>query len=206
LILDPSIGNTIESHGVSFNHYYDITPIGTAPVHDYSQFGIYLTGAFKVGIAIADPALIPSPNSKDTLNLTYYAFMIDFYSLSIVPEYTFVFNNGYALTAKFGFNLVNLGGSVAFPKGGTLNENLIATANIIPLAFSPSLFIDFGRTGLGISFYFNPLNILAYNYVSNGTYTDKKGDQQYYFDQSLKGFKAFSSAMKRYDLQIMFTF
>jgi hypothetical protein len=114
--------------------------------------------------------------------------------------------NGYALTAKCGFNLVNVGMSFAFPKGGVLNQNLVGTANLIPLAFSPSLFIDFGRSGLGISFYINPLNILAYNYIPNATYGTNPNNQHYYFDQSLKGVKAFSSAMKRYDFELMFTF
>jgi hypothetical protein len=202
--LDPSIGGTIVNYGVSYNHYYDITPIGSVPINDNNQFSIYLTGAFKIGLATA--------NQNEELNmaagkeLTYYAFVIDCYNLSIVPEYTHVLDNGYALTAKFGVNLFNLGATVAFPKGGSLNKNLIVSANLFPLAFFPSLFIDFGRTGLGISFYINPINILAYNYIPNGTYFDSANNEHNYFDQSLKGVKAFSSAIKRYDFQLMFTF
>jgi hypothetical protein len=202
--LDPLIGETIENYGVSFNHYYDITQIGNVPINDNTQFSIYLTGAFRIGFATADQS--PTLNQISGKALTYYGVMIDFYSLSLVPEYTYILDNGYALTAKFGFNLFNLGASAAFPKGGVLNQNFIATANIIPLAFSPSLFIDFGRSGLGISFYINPVNILSYNYIPNGTYGPDPNNQHYYFDQSLRGVKAFSAAIKRYDFQIMFTF
>ena len=196
----PTLNETIVNNGVSYNHYYDISSIGSVPINDNNQFSIYLTGAFKIGAATG--------NQNDTSFKTsgYYAFMVDFYSMSVVPEYTYVMSNGYALTAKIGFNLVNVGMSCAFAKSGAFNQNFIASANFIPLAFSPSFFIDFGRTGLGISFYINPLNILAYNYVPSSSFTDKSGNQQYYFDQSLKGLKTFSSAIKRYDFQLMFTF
>ena len=201
--LDPSIGQTVINYGVSFNHYYDITNLGYMPINDNSQFSIYLTGAFRIGAGIAGRNQVL--NQISGRNLTYYGFMVDFYSLSLVPEYLYVLDNGYALTPKLGFNLFNLGFSAGFPKQGVLSQNLIATVNLLPLAFIPSFVVDFGRSSLGLSFYINPVNILCYNYIPDGTYGSGT-NQHYFFDQSQRGVKAFSSVFQRYDFQIMFTF
>ena len=118
---------------------------------------------------------------------------MDVFSLDIGTEYTYVIKNGYAFTAKLALTLVNVGGMFAIREKGTLKEDAFGSVNLIPLIIKPSIFADFGRSGLDISFYFNPINFLSYRYAAKDVFESKD-----------MGILANDDKIKQFAFQIMF--
>jgi hypothetical protein len=166
--------------------------IGSYVFAENNRVRFITEGSFRVGAAFGDnfkfaSSTTVSPKSK------YYLFALDVFSFDIGTEYTFVINNGYAFTAKLMFTLVNAGGMFAMREKGILKEDAFGSTNLIPLIIKPSLFVDFGRSGLGISFYINPINFLSYRYSPKDL-----------FDSKDMGILAADKRLKQFAFQISF--
>jgi hypothetical protein len=179
---------------MSYNHFYDITNLGSIPIEYEHQVSFYLTGAFRLAAATGTASLNQSMPDLDSNNPKFYSASMDIFSLYVVPEYTYVIKRGYAVTVKLGINLINVGGSVAFPEHGNIRNHLFGTINLLPLGFTPAVFFDFGRSGLGILAHINPSNFLSYNFAPRILYGDERG---------VTGLNSF---IRRYDFEIIFTF
>lgn len=184
----------ITQHGISYNHFYDITNFGSIPFDYDHQISFYLSGAFRIAGATGRPNLSqPLPASVNS-NPKFYTVNIDIYSLYFVPEYTYVIKRGYAITAKLGINLINIGGTLSFPEKGKINDHLFGTINLLPLDLAPSFFFDFGRSGVGLLFHINPANFLSYNIAPRELFGDNRGITSY------------NTFVKRYDIELIFIF
>lgn len=189
-------GNSrLDYNGISYTSDYDLTNIGNIVFGNNSEFRVTLDGIFRIGIGLGNTSLIDSLGKFPDNNVKYYQASIDFFTLKLNPEYTLIFKHGYSVTIYFGIDLINIGVTGSFLDGGEVIKHSVAQANILPIAFRPGVFFDFGNSGLGIGAYINPTNILAFRYTSEELYPDDKW-----------GFKSFDNFFKRYEFQIIFTF
>jgi len=187
-------GSSLSSTGISYTHFYEMSKIGSIPVDNDNEIGFYLNGEFKLGFGAGKKILIPGfPVSSSYVK--FYSATADFFSLYLTPEYTTVMQNGHAFTFQLGINLLNIGGTVAMPEHGVVSRHLLGTINLVPLGFAPSVFFDFGRSGLGLRAYFNLTDFLSYNIARTTIYGDE-----------FKGIKSFDSVINRSDFQIVFVF
>lgn len=186
----------LDYNGISYTTDYDISNIGNIPINNFSEIRFTLDGIFRLGIAMGS-SLISSEEELlyPKTEVRYYRVDIDFFSLSLNPEYTIILKDGYAVTAHFGVDLVNIGGTVSILDKGNLLDHSIGQFNLVPLAFRPAVYFDFGNSGLGIGAYLNPTNILSFRYTSEKLYPDDKW-----------GVKTFDNFFRRYEFQIIFTF
>jgi hypothetical protein len=87
-----------------------------------------------------------------------------------------MFRNGTGVTGKVEITIINIGATGAMMQNGTLKENGILVANVLPVQISSSVFFDFGRSGLGLTFMFNSSNLLAYVTAPQALYSaDNRG-------------------------------
>ncbi|MBL1214947.1 MAG: hypothetical protein HND52_16425 [Ignavibacteriae bacterium] len=156
--------------GVEFTHNYLLGEIGSYVFAENNRLRFITEGTFRIAAALTEDTPFSALSSVKS---KYYLGLIDVFSLNIGSEYTFVINNGYAFTARLMFTLVNVGGMFSIREKGTLEEDAIGSANLIPLIIKPSLFVDFGRSGLGVSFMFNPVNFLSYKYAPKELFDSK---------------------------------
>jgi hypothetical protein len=186
----------IDYHGISYATDYDITNIGNILINNFSEIRFTLDGIFRSGLAMGSTSIGSDGELVFPQNeIKYYQINMDFFTLSINPEYTIILKDGYAITAHFGIDLVNIGGTVAILDKGKLENYSVGQFNLIPLAFRPAIYFDFGNSGLGIGAYINPSNILSFRYTSESLYPDDKW-----------GVKTFDNFFRRYEFQIIFTF
>ncbi|AFH48679.1 Hypothetical protein IALB_0967 [Ignavibacterium album JCM 16511] len=183
-------------HGIAYTKDYDISNIGNILINNYSEIRFTLDGIFRFGLAMGTAVLssegeLPFPQNE----IKYYEVNMDFFTISLNPEYTIILRDGYAITAHFGIDLINIGGTASIPDKGDLLKYSVGQFNLIPLAFRPAIYFDFGNSGLGIGAYINPSNILSFRYTSEDLYPDDKW-----------GIKTFDNFFKRYEFQIIFTF
>lgn len=184
----------IDFNGMNFTHQYDLATLGNVNFNDRTELRFMLEGIFKVGAAIGDKNIHDSLQLYPSSNVKYYLLNIDFFTLSITPEFTYIFDDGYAVVAQLGIDLVNFGGSAAILDKGSIAKHTVGVVNIIPLAFRPGVFFDFGRAGVGLGAYINTVNILSYRINMADLYPDGRG------------FYSLDSFFKRVELQIIFTF
>lgn len=185
----------INFSGIVYTHNYDLSNMGSIYINSFSEIRFTLDGLFKIGVAYGSINTDSDDNVFGTNNIKYYQANLDFFTLSINPEYTFIFKHGYALTIHFGIDLVNIGGTASIFEGDQILERSVGQINLIPLAFRPAFYFDFGNSGLGIGAYINPKNILSFRYSSEELYPNDKW-----------GIKTFDNFFKRYEFQIIFTF
>lgn len=186
----------LDYNGVAYTTDYDISNIGNVPINNYSEIRFTLDGIFRLGVAMGSSTI----SSEEELHyprteVRYYRIDLDFFSLSLNPEYTIILKDGYAITAHFGIDLINVGGTVCILDRGNLLDHSVGQFNLIPLAFRPAVYFDFGNSGLGIGAYLNPTNMLSFRYTSEQLYPDDKW-----------GVKTFDNFFRRYEFQIIFTF
>lgn len=179
--------------GISYNRNYDITKIGLIPIDEYSsQLGFFLQGSYRLGITTGENS--SSSNIGQSSYNKIYVGSIDFFSLFLATEFTYIIDRSYSVTAKLGLNLINVGGTLAFQDKRKFKETFMASINFLPIVVSPSIFFDFGRSGLGIQLFYNTFNILQYDIVA------KK------LTEVASGLKSMDAIIKKYDFQILFTF
>jgi len=181
-------------YGASYTHFYDVFNIGFIPVDHNNQVSFYLNGEFKIAFAAGKESNISGfPITNEVVK--FYTGSMDIFSLYLTPEFTHVLSNGNAFVFQFGINLLNIGGTLSFPEKGIIKKHLVGTINLIPLGFAPSIFFDFGRSGLGFRVYLNLNDILSYNIASSNV-----------FGENYDGIKTFESIIQRSDFQIVFVF
>ncbi len=187
----------LDYQGISYTSDYDISSIGYIVLNDNAEIRFTLDGLFKFGIAYGNKKLENDTELFPNKNLKYYLVDFDFFTLSLNPEFTFIFSDGYAATVHIGFDLVNLGGKVGVFETNMedLPDYSFAVVNIIPLAFRPAAYFDFGRAGLGVGALINMINVLGFRYTSEKLYPDDKW-----------GIKTFDDFFRRFEFQIIFTF
>jgi len=88
------------------------------------------------------------------------------------PSYTHAFRNGTGITAKGGITIIDIGATGAMMQHGTLKENGILVANLLPVQISGSVFFDFGRSGLGVQYFINASNLISYVIAPEALYSD----------------------------------
>jgi hypothetical protein len=105
----------------------------------------------------------------------FYMATLDAFSMELAPQYTYVFDEGNAVTLRVGVALLTLGATALAPGSGVPKEGLLVYVPIIPMAFRVSTLFDLGRSGLGIEFYSSPSMILGYRYVPPQLRTTMEG-------------------------------
>lgn len=192
----PSILNEerMIQNGISFTHLYDITTLGAIAINTDSEFRVMLEGGFKVGAFMGKKNLTSTGGIYPKNEIKYYSANLDLFSLYVTPEFTFMFTDEYSVTLQFGLNLVNVGGTIAFLDGGNFEDHTVGVINIFPVGFRPSIFFDFGKTGLGIGGFINSVNILDFLISSKKLYSETRGLQ------------SFDNTFRRSEFQIIFTF
>jgi hypothetical protein len=185
----------IQQTGISYQKRYTIADMAKVKITDNFRFKFFMQGTFRIGFAIGesnnDSIKYFWPNKK---SLKYYTGLVDFFTYGIVPEFTFVLGNGYAITGQLGIDLINVGATASAMDKGNIDDAIIQ-ANFIPIVFRPSLFIDFGKMGFGIGFYMNSSNILDYFYGSRKIFSDKD-----------IGIVTNSRRYERYAVELLFVF
>jgi len=186
-------GLRLDQKGISYSHNYELTNIGNIVLSDVSEIRFSLRGVFRIGATISERIDVPAdiyPSSE----IKYYSGSLDVFSIFITPQFTHIIGDGTAMTIEFGFGLVNIGGDAAFYEDDLIGEQSVYVIKIIPVAMKPGIFFVFGRSGLGIGGYLNPMDILNFIKASNDLYEGKNGIQ------------TINSFYKRYEFQIVFTF
>ena len=190
------LGNIqIKQYGISYQKRYTISDIAKVNFSDNFRFKLFMQGTFRIGVTVGESndSLITDywPNKK---SLKYYTALVDFFTYSIVPEFTIVLNNGYAITGQIGIDLINIGATASAMDQGNIDDAIIQS-NLIPIVFRPSIFVDFGKMGFGIGLYMNSSNILDYFY----------GPRQIFSDKDI-GIVTNSHRYERYAVELLFVF
>lgn len=193
--LSSYLGNErISINGLSYSHIYDLAKISSLAPTSQIAIDFLLKGVFKLGGGFGSmnnpDSLVLYPNRE----IKYYMLTADFFTLSFQPEITYVFNDGYAATIFFGFDLVNVGGSAAILESGDIKKHTIGVINAVPLGFRPGAYFDFGRSALGISFYINSTNLFEYRILSKDIYP------------GLSGVQSSEAFVRRFEFQLLYTF
>ncbi len=185
-------GKELKQKGIRYQRNYLLSKIAAIPVHNSHQINILLDGSFRLGLGVGTETF-NSPPAHFPKRTKFYVGNIDFFSMNITPEYTYVFKNGFAITTRLGLNILNIGATLAMSEGGSLKDNAIGSVNLIPLAFNPSIYFDFGKSGLGFGLYSNPSNLLSYVYAPKGLYSDEN-----------VGIQMWDSIIEKFEIQFIF--
>lgn len=184
----------LQQYGFRFTHNYLLFNIASFPLDSNNKIDITMDAAFRAGASIGEHE-VSNPPENFPNKLKYYTISGDFFSMSIVPEYTYVFESGFAISARFGVNFFNVGGTISMLDKGTFEENAIIVVKIVPMAFNPALYFDFGRSGLGVAFYLNPSNLLSYVIAPDNLYSEE-----------YLGIQFWDHIVEEYEFQILFNF
>jgi hypothetical protein len=193
----PADMGRLDYHGISYTYDYDMSTIGNFVINDNAEFRITLDGIFKFAVGYGNKKFESDNNVFPYQNINYYLIDFDFFTFSLNPEFTFILQDGYAATIHFGVDIVNIGAKVGVLESDIkdLTKYSFGIINLVPLAFRPAAYFDFGRTGLGLGAYINMTNILGFRYNSADLYPDDKW-----------GIKTFDNFFRRFEFQIIFTF
>lgn len=184
----------LKQNGFRYTRNYLLFKIASFPINSNNQINIMMDGSFRIGATVGETSVTNPPENFPNL-LKYYTVSADLFSMSIVPDYTYVFKSGFAITAKFGFNFFNVGGSLSLLDKGKFEENAIIVIKVVPMAFNPTLYFDFGRSGLGVGFYLNPSNLFSYVIAPKNLYADTD-----------LGIQFWDHIVEEYEFQILFNF
>lgn len=185
---------TFNQYGAMYTFQYFSGEIGAYNITNNFRIRFITEGNFNIGGGFSSTNLntqIEGSVYSDEFKL--YTAKLDVYSFDIGTEFTYVFEDGIALTAKLGVNVFSIGASVGFPDGGRIKDDLFGVANLIPLLLRPQFLIDFGTTVLGLGFIIHPKNFIEYKYVPTPL-----------FDSSEKGIVYNDDFMNDYAVQILF--
>ena len=181
--------------GVLFSYKYILKDLGSVPIGTENEIRVFLEGNFDIGGGLAQSRLLSEYPSFESGEVNYYAGTLNLFSIDITPEYTFIFSDGRALTTKLGFNFFNVGGTIVATDQKDFANNMLGSIDMMPLSIKPSMYFDFGRSGIGLSFLLNPTNFLTYIFSSDKNYTRKQ-----------KGLRGFDQTFKKYSFQVLYTF
>lgn len=184
----------IDFNGLNYTYQYDVSNLGNVALTNNSELRVMLEGIFKVGAAIGEKSVHGTDDFYPSSNIKYYLANLDLFTLSVTPKYTVILDNGYAVCAYLGIDIINLGGSLAVLDQGVIDKHTVGVANIVPLTFRPAVFFDFGRSGVGIGAYINAVNILNYRVSMSHLYPDERG------------LYSFDSFFRKFEFQLIFTF
>jgi len=188
------LNTDLKQDGFRFTNNYLLFKIASFPLNSNNQINIVMDAAFRIGASVGEYE-VSNPPENFPNKLKYYTISADLFSMSIVPGYTYVFDSGFAISARFGLNFFNVGGSISLLDKGTFNENAIVVVKIVPMAFNPALYFDFGRTGLGVGFYLNPSNLLSYVIAPDNLYNEE-----------YLGIQFWDHVVEEYEFQVLFNF
>lgn len=181
-------------NGVNFTHQYDMANLGNVNINDRAEVRFMLEGLFKIGGAIGEKSLVLFEEFYPSAKIKYYLLNLDVFTMSVTPEFTYILDNGYAVTVHLGIDLLNIGGSLAILDQGKIDKHTVGLANFIPLTFRPAVFFDFGRSGVGFGALINVVNILNYRVSMYSLYPEERG------------LYAFDSFFRKFEFQLIFTF
>ena len=184
----------IRQQGILYTHTYGLgafDPI-VFGMNDQLQFGF--EGIFRLGVSLGSADFGAPWGPFKTSTIKYYVGVFDPFALDVGASYTHMFRNGMGLTARGSITIVNVGADVAMMQKGTLKENGIVVANLLPVEMTGSVFFDFGRSGLGVQYYINASNLLSFVAAPADLYTD---DNRGVVSRGL---------IKKYGIQLMYVY
>jgi hypothetical protein len=162
--------------GVVFTHTYNLGSFDPIVFDVSDQLVFDFEGSMRFGFGIGNASLPVLQAPFPTRTVKYYVGVVDPFSLDVGPSYTHMFRNGTGVTGKVEITIINIGATGAMMQNGTLKGNGILVANVLPVQISSSVFFDFGRSGLGLTFMFNSSNLLAYVTAPQALYSaDNRG-------------------------------
>jgi hypothetical protein len=163
-------------HGIVFTHTYNLGSFDPIVFDVSDQLVFDFEGAMRFGFGIGNATVPILQDPSTTHTIKYYVGVLDPFSLDVGPSYTHMFRNGTGVTGKVEITIINIGATGAMMQNGTLKENGILVANVLPVQISTSVFFDFGRSGLGVTFFFNSSNLIAYVAAPQALYSaDNRG-------------------------------
>ena len=175
-ILFPASGNlpdqAIRQQGILFTHTYNLGTFDPIVFSMNDQLTFGFEGAFRVGVGIGSETLGQLWGPFTQTAIKYYVAVCDPFSVEVGPSYTHAFRNGTGITAKGGITIIDIGATGAMMQHGTLKENGILVANLLPVQISGSVFFDFGRSGLGVQYFINASNLISYVIAPEALYSD----------------------------------
>jgi len=191
----PSNSHHFSQTGVLYSYQYYMGEIGSYVFSNNARLRFISEGNFNIGFAMGKNNGETTPANTFSINSKFYMAKLDVYSYDVATEFTFVLDDGYALTAKLGLNLFSVGLTVGLPDNGTLKKDLFGTVNLVPLAFNPQILFDFGRSVVGIGMVIHPKNIVEYRYLPKTIFSNQDS-----------GFKFNSNTFEEYAIQIWFKY
>ena len=166
---------TFNQQGAMYTYQYFSGEMGAYNITNNLRVRFISEGNFNIGGAFSSTKLnTPLENSVYSEEFKLYTAKLDVYAFDIGTEFTYVFEDGIALTAKLGLNVFTIGASVGFPDGGKVKDDLFGVANLVPLLFRPQFLVDFGNSVLGLGFIIHPKNFIEYKYVPTPLFESKE--------------------------------
>jgi len=188
-------GYTFKQSGFMYSHEYTLSNLANIVISPNSELNFSFQSAFRVGAALGTNYVDVIPLNYYSNSIKYYTGTIDFFTIDLALDYTFIFENGYAIMPRLQFGLVDIGGTIGILNGGVFNENAIGSIPIVPFCFKPSLIINLGRGTIGLSMYYNTFNFLDYRIAPRELFLNDD-----------RGLQSHDSIVKKYAVQVLFGF
>ena len=195
-LLPPSGGYLkINMKGIMFEHDYELGEIGKVVFSSDFRGRIVSEGAFRIGLGVQSPThssgYLINYNASESLK--YYFATLDLFSYGVGMEFTYASSDGYGVTFKCVIDIFNIGGSAAILEKGVFKQHAFGTLDLVPLNIRPSIFFDFGKSGIGISAFINSFNLFEYTVWPEELFSD-----------DYRGLKFSNASIRRFAFQILF--
>jgi hypothetical protein len=184
----------IRQQGILFTHTYNLGTFDPIVISMSDQVTFGFEGAFRMGVGIGSEDLGQLWGPFTKTGVKYYVAVLDPFSVDVGPSYTHMFRNGTGITAKCGITIIDIGATGAMMQNGTLKDNGILIANILPVQVSGSVFFDFGRSGLGVQYFINASNLISYVVAPGALYSE---DNRGIVSRGL---------IRKYSIQLLYTY
>lgn len=156
----------VRPYGAWFVRTYTLATPGVLVFGTHNEIRFALDGAFRIGGGFGQATFSdPAPPPFEDVHERFYMATLDAFAMELAPQYTYVFDEGNAITLRVGVALLTLGATAVAPGSGVPKDGLLVYVPIIPMAFRVSALFDLGRSGLGVEIYSSPSMILGYRYV-----------------------------------------
>jgi hypothetical protein len=163
----------LHQKGILFTSQYSLGSFDPIVLGMGDQIQVAFEGNIRIGGGFGSETFEEPWGSYTENTLKYYTVVLDILSMDLAAGYTHMFRSGTGISLRGALTIVNIGATAAMLEKGTFKEHGILVANILPVQLTGSLFFDFGRSGIGVSFFYNPGNILTYSITPEELYTDE---------------------------------
>lgn len=171
-------GYEFQQDGILFHHKYKMSELGGLEFSETQKLNFYFEGAFRAGFGVGTSDFLNinstmsnviEPNSAESVFPNYandqqkfYFANLEIFSAAIAMDYFFGFGNGTGITPKVSLGFFSVGASGIFLDGSTVKEHGIVNIYGFPITLTPSVYINFGKSSLGIEFFIHTTTFVQY--------------------------------------------